>query len=83
MAVFTSVRFSGKIDSKGRVTVPSRIRDKLGLDLGDKISVEVNSIKVIRKECSTEEDALSYLSGLENVRSFNFNGEILEVIVDE
>ena len=82
-AAFTNVSFSGKIDSKGRITIPSRIRDKLGLSSGDRINLSLKSSKVIRKEFDSQDDALQFLSGLENVESFNFDGEVLEVILNE
>jgi len=82
-ATFTQVSFSGKIDSKGRITIPSRIRDKLGLSSGDRINLAINSSRVIKKEFISQEDALEFLSGLENVEEFNYDGEILEVILSE
>lgn len=83
MAAFTNVSFSGKTDSKGRITIPSRIRDKLGLGSGDRVNLSLESSEVIRKEFDSQNDALEYLSGLENVESFNFDGEVLEVILNE
>lgn len=82
-AAFTSVSFSGKIDSKGRVTVPARIRDKLNLCKGDTVSLELNSTKVIRKKFSDQRDALNFISRLEGLEEFSFDGEILEVILSE
>lgn len=81
-AAFTSVEFSGRIDSKGRITIPSRIRDKLGLNSGDQVKLSVSSAEVVRKRFSSENEALSFLTGLENVESFSFDGEVLEVIID-
>lgn len=82
-AAFTQVSFSGKLDSKGRVTIPSRIRDRLGLSSGDRINLSINSSRVIRKEFDSQREALEYLSGLENVEGFSFDGEVLEVILSE
>jgi AbrB family looped-hinge helix DNA binding protein len=75
-------RFSGKIDSKGRITVPARIRDKLNLESGEKISLKIESRKVIQREFDSEQEALSFISGLEEVKSFSYNGKFLEVVLD-
>lgn len=81
-AAFTQAKFSAGIDSKGRITIPSRIRDKLGLNSGEQVKLSVTSVDIVRKEFSSEKEALDYLSGLENVESFSFDGEVLETIVD-
>jgi len=83
VAAFTKISFSGKIDSKGRITVPARIRNKLGLENGDKISLSLESGKIISKDFTSEEEALEFLSSLENVKSFSFDGNVLEVVLDE
>ncbi|MFB6100691.1 MAG: AbrB/MazE/SpoVT family DNA-binding domain-containing protein [Candidatus Nanohalobium sp.] len=77
------IRFSGQVDSKGRVTIPSRIRDKLGLESGDRVSLQVKSCEVIWKKFDSQNQALSYLSGLENVKRFSFDGKVLEVVLGE
>lgn len=83
MAAFTKISFSGKIDSKGRITVPARIRNKLGLENGDKISLSLESGKIISKEFNSDKEVLEYLSSLENVKSFSFDRNVLEVVLDE
>jgi AbrB family looped-hinge helix DNA binding protein len=74
-------RFSGKLDSKGRVTVPARIRNRLDLEKGDKITLALESGEIIRKSFSSNSEALDFLSGLEGVESFSFDGEVLEVVL--
>lgn len=85
MGKFTgsSVKFSARLDSKGRITVPARLRDRLGLEKGDRISLSVESSKVLRKKFPSREKALKFLSGLEYVESFSFDGETLEVVLNE
>ncbi|MFB6115235.1 MAG: AbrB/MazE/SpoVT family DNA-binding domain-containing protein [Candidatus Nanohalobium sp.] len=86
MAVFTDVsevRFSGKIDSKGRITVPARIRKKLGLKAGDELEVSVNNCEVKRKQVSGFEEAKAFVQDFSEVKSFSFDGEKVEVVVRE
>lgn len=82
MAGFTC-RFSGKLDSKGRVTVPARIRNRLDLEKGDKITLALESGEIIRKSFSSNSEALKFLSRLEGVESFSFDGEVLEVVLSD
>ncbi|WEL23412.1 AbrB/MazE/SpoVT family DNA-binding domain-containing protein [Candidatus Nanohalovita haloferacivicina] len=82
MAVFTPC-FSAKIDSKGRITIPSEIRDRLNLDEGQKVFLSVQDSTVVRKSFDSRDKALDFLSGLENVEGFSFDGEVLEVIFSE
>jgi AbrB family looped-hinge helix DNA binding protein len=74
---------SAQLDSKGRITIPARIRDKLNLAEGDRISVSLDSTKVIRRNFSSKSEALEFLSELESVQSFDFDGEVLEVVLCE
>lgn len=86
MAGFTGaskVKFSGKLDSKGRITVPARIRDKLDLGKGDRVSFYIESCQVIRKGFESDTEALNFVRNLENVKRFSFDGETLEVILGE
>jgi AbrB family looped-hinge helix DNA binding protein len=79
--MFTPVKFSAELDSKGRVTVPAEIRDRLGLEPGDSVSLELKSGRVLRKSFSSKSEALRYLEELENVMSFSFSGNELEVVL--
>jgi len=81
-AMFTC-RFSAQLDSKGRITIPARIRNRLNLEKGDKVSLTLESKKVISRKFSSETEALEFLSVLDGVESFSFDGETLEVILNE
>lgn len=83
METFTQVRFSAELDSKGRVTIPAEIRKRLGLEPGDRVSLELESGRVLRKEFSSKSEALQYLEELENVRSFSFSSGTLEVVLGD
>lgn len=74
--------FSGKIDSRGRITVPSKIREKLDLEKGDTVSLSLNNVCILREKFSSKEKALGFVSDLEGVSGFSFDGEILEVIIN-
>jgi AbrB family looped-hinge helix DNA binding protein len=73
----------GQLDSKGRLTVPAEIRENLGLESGDQISVTLESSSFIRKKFDSKFEAIQFLSELENFEKFNFDGEILEVVISE
>ena len=82
MAVFTC-RFSAQLDSKGRITIPARIRKRLGLEEGERVSLSLESGKFISKNLSSEKEALKFLSSLESIETFSFDGEILRVVLSE
>jgi len=74
--------FSGKLDSKGRITVPSRIRSRLQLEKGNRISLEIRSDRVVRKEVENEEETHQILSDFESVKSFQYSDDLLEVVLN-
>lgn len=74
---------TGKIDSKGRITIPSRIRDRLGLEAGDELDISVRSCQVKRKKVSSFEESKAFIEGFSSVESFSFDGEVVEVVVCE
>lgn len=80
--MFTPVKFSAELDSKGRVTVPAEIRDRVGLEPGDSVSLELKSGRVLRKRFSSKSKALQYLEEMENVESFSFSSGILEAVLN-
>ncbi len=79
-AAFT---FSGSVDSKGRVTIPARIRDRLDLGKGDELSLSINSAEVVRKEVGSLREAVDFVRSFQNVRSFSFQNGVVEVVQDE
>lgn len=38
-------RFIAEIDERGRILVPAYFRDRLGLKAGDKVNVELDTVK--------------------------------------
>jgi len=78
-----TTRFSAQIDSKGRITIPARIRNRLNLEKGEKVSLTLESGKVVSKEFESEKEALEFLSRLEGIERFSFDGDILEVVLSE
>jgi AbrB family looped-hinge helix DNA binding protein len=80
---FTPVQFSATLDSKGRVTVPSEVRDRIGLEPGDKISLSLDSTRVLSKSFSSKEEAMEFLAGIEEVESFSFSSGMLEVVLSD
>jgi len=85
VAVFTqdSVKFSAQLDSKGRITIPSRIRNRLGLENGDEIALGLESRRVIREEVSSYRKALQFIRKFDSIQSFSFSEGVVEVILDE
>jgi len=74
---------SAKIDSKGRITVPSRIRKKLGLEAGDQLRISVENCQIRKKKVSSFEEAKAFVDGFSDVESFSFDGEEVEVVLYE
>jgi len=75
--------FTGQIDSKGRITVPSRIRNRLNLENGDEISLSISSAEIIIEEVESYQEALELIELLGSVKSFSYSNGVVEVIVDE
>jgi AbrB family looped-hinge helix DNA binding protein len=81
VAAFTDPCFSGRIDSKGRVTIPSRVRKKLGLESGDDVKISVRNCQVKKRKVSSFEEAKAFIEDFSGVESFSFDGEIVEVVL--
>ena len=75
-------RFTWKtqVDSKGRVTIPARIRNRLNLSENEEISLSLQSRKVVRKEVENEQEAVQILSKFDSVESFQYSEGILEIV---
>jgi len=78
-----TVRFSGQLDSKGRITIPARIRKKLGLEKGSQVSLLLEPDRVVREEVSGYREALETVEKFQDVESFSFNGGVVEVVINE
>lgn len=76
---FTEIAFSGVIDSRGRLTLPSDIRQRLDIGEGDRLTLKLNSIKIERNEVDSIQEAIEILSKSEGVKSFSFSDGTLEV----
>jgi AbrB family looped-hinge helix DNA binding protein len=77
---FTEIAFSGVIDSRGRVTLPSDIRQRLEIGEGDRVTLKLNSLSIERKEVDSIEDAIEFLSESDGIKSFSYSGGTLEVV---
>jgi AbrB family looped-hinge helix DNA binding protein len=75
--------FSVRLDSKGRITVPSKVRDRFSLEAGDKVSLCVSSPQVLVREVGGRREAIEVVESLDSVKSFSYYSGILEVILDE
>lgn len=80
MGTFT---WDAKVDSKGRVTIPARIRDRLNISGKEQVSISIQSRKIVRKEVENEKEAVQLISQFDSVESFQYSEGILEVIYDE
>jgi AbrB family looped-hinge helix DNA binding protein len=74
---------SAQLDSKGRITVPSRIRNNLGLETGDSIKITVEKVEVRSKQVSGFEEANNFIDSFSSVESFSFDGKTVEVVLSE
>lgn len=86
MEAFTSsdsIRFSAQLDTKGRITVPARIRNRLDLEKGDQIALQLDSRKVLEQEVDNYREALRFVDKFDSVSSFSFSDGVAEVILDE
>jgi AbrB family looped-hinge helix DNA binding protein len=75
--------FSARLDSKGRITVPSQVRDRFSLEAGDRVSLCVSSPKVLVREVGGRREAIEVVESLDSVKSFSYCSGILEVALDE
>lgn len=81
MTAFTDkTTFSATLDSKGRLTVPARLRNSLGLEAGDEVTLSVAEVSVERYNVEGRQEALELLSQLEDVEEFSFRDEELKVV---
>ena len=77
------ISVTARLDDKGRVTIPSEVRNRLNLDQGDQVRLQIETGTVILKDFSSKEKALEYLSEKSEIKSFSFENGVLEVILDD
>lgn len=80
MAVFT---WLGRLDSKGRVTFPSNLRDKADLNSKDFVLLSAKRVRRRFFKADDLEAALSVLKELDNIESFKYQRNELEVVFSE
>lgn len=81
MNVFTRAEFPAKLDSRGRVTVPSRYRERFNLEEGETIRLSLSTVKKVSKRVDNSVEARKFVSRFEEVESFRFDGDIVEVLI--
>ena len=69
------------MDAKGRITIPSRIRNRLGLEKGNQLRISVENTEVRRKKVSSFEEAKAFVESFSSVGSFSFDGEVVKVVL--
>lgn len=75
--------FSARLDSKGRITIPSQIRNRLSLEAGDRVSLCVSSPRVLVREVEDTKEAINLVESLDPIRSFSYCSGTVEVVLDE
>ena len=84
MFTCTGKVFSAKIDSRGRITIPSGIRKSYGFREGDQVTLKISKGRKIRKKINSVQEVFNFISGLEgDIRNFSYDGETLEVVINE
>ena len=83
MNVFTRAEFSANLDSRGRVTVPSRYREQFNLGKGDRVKLIFSRVRKVSRKVENTGEAQRFVSSFQNVESFSFNGETVEVLIRE
>lgn len=78
-AAFT---FSATLDSKGRVTIPAELRKLLELEEGDWLELVVSSSSVMERKVEGAVEAMNFLRSLQDVKSFSFDGDTVQVVTD-
>ena len=83
MTAFTDkTTFSATLDSKGRLTVPARLRSSLGLEAGNEVKLVLANVSIKRYQANNLQEALEIISQLDNVQEFSFADGQLKVVRD-
>ncbi|MFB6294332.1 MAG: AbrB/MazE/SpoVT family DNA-binding domain-containing protein [Candidatus Nanohaloarchaea archaeon] len=72
--------FLAALDSKGRLTVPAKLRDRYGLAKGDTFRVSIDSVEVERIAVDGPEEARQVLDEFDDIESFSYRDGVLEVV---
>ncbi|MFB6191404.1 MAG: hypothetical protein ABEJ64_03160 [Candidatus Nanohaloarchaea archaeon] len=70
------------MDSKGRITVPACLRNRLELEEGEDISLTLVDYEVIAEEVGSYREALEFIRSLDSVESFTYREGVVEVVLD-
>ncbi|MDY6766318.1 MAG: AbrB/MazE/SpoVT family DNA-binding domain-containing protein [Candidatus Nanohaloarchaea archaeon] len=79
----SSASFIARLDDRGRIVIPARIRDTLSLAYDDTVAVELRAVEVETFPVDGPGDAQERLAELSNVRSFAYSDGELRVVVDD
>lgn len=74
--------FSATLDSKGRLTVPARLRNSLGLEAGEEITLSLSDVSVETYSVEGRQEAIEILSRIEGLKEFSFRDGELKVVRD-
>ena len=58
------MKYSGTISSKGQVTVPQEVRNRLGLATGDKVDFVIEGDRTVLRPSRSEEDPFEKYRGI-------------------
>ena len=82
MDAFTSEKvFSAQIDSKGRITIPSEVRNILDLENGDEVTLSLPDTEVKEYTVKGPEEALKIVDETENIKDFEYSAGRLKVVI--
>ena len=69
-----------RVTRKFQVTIPERVRKKLGIKVGDRLFVKVEGGRIIMEPMSTRSDPINYLKTLADKYNIVTEGDLIEEI---